>query len=49
MKKKREKKRQTVKYRTEQGGTEAIVKGWEINDFVVHLGLVLYSWYVNCL
>ena len=21
----------------EQGGTEVIVKGWELNDFVVHL------------
>ena len=50
MKKKREKeKRQTFKDRKEQGGTEAIVKGWEINDFVVHLGLVLYSWYVKFL
>ena len=25
------------KDRKEQGGTEAIVKGWELNDFVVHL------------
>ena len=24
------------KDRKEQGGTEAIVKGWELNDFVVH-------------
>ena len=23
--------------RKEQGGTEAIVKGWELNDFVVRL------------
>ena len=27
----------TKKDRKEQGGTEAIVKGWELNDFVVHL------------
>ena len=25
------------KDRKEQGGTEAIVNGWELNDFVVHL------------
>ena len=25
------------KHRKEQGGTEAIVKGWELNDFVVRL------------
>ena len=33
-------KKQTKKAnkdRKEQGGTEAIVKGWELNDFVVHL------------
>ena len=24
----------------EQGATEAIVKGWELNDFVVHLSQV---------
>ena len=27
----------TNKDRKELGGTEAIVKGWELNDFVVHL------------
>ena len=26
--------------RKEQGGTEAIVKGWELNDFVVHLSFL---------
>ena len=31
------KKKQTNKDRKEQGGTEAIVKGSELNDFVVHL------------
>ena len=30
------KKNQTNKDRKEQGGTEAIVKGWELNDFAVH-------------
>ena len=30
-------KKETNKYRKEQGGTEAIVKGRELNDFVVHL------------
>ena len=24
------------KDRKEQGGTDAIVKGWELNDFVLH-------------
>ena len=27
----------TNKDRKQQGGTEAIVEGWELNDFVVHL------------
>ena len=36
MKEKR-KKKQTNKDRKEWGGTEAVVKGWELNDFVVHL------------
>ena len=31
------KKKTTRKDRKEQGGTEAIVKGWVLNDFVVHL------------
>ena len=31
------KNKNTKKDRKEQGGTEAIVKGWELNDFVVHL------------
>ena len=31
------KKTKTNKDRKEQGGTETIVKGWELNDFVVHL------------
>ena len=30
-------KKPTRKDRKEQGGTEAIVKGWVLNDFVVHL------------
>ena len=33
----------TNKDRKEQGGTEAIVKGWELNDFVVHLCQVFSS------
>ena len=28
------------KARKEQGGTEAMMKGWELNDFVVHLSQV---------
>ena len=29
--------KQTNKDRKEQGGTETIVMGWELNDFVEHL------------
>ena len=29
--------KKTNKHRKEQGITEAIVKRWELNDFVVHL------------
>ena len=28
------------KDRKEQGGTETIVKGWELNDFVMHLSQI---------
>ena len=34
---KKNSKKKTSIYRKEQGETEAIVKGWEVNDFVVHL------------
>ena len=39
MKKKSKKKQQQQqnKDRKEQGETEAIVKGWEVNDFVLRL------------
>ena len=37
MKEKCKKQQKTNKDRKEQGGTEAIVKGWELNDFVVHI------------
>ena len=30
-------KKTTNKDRKDQGGTEAIVKGWELNDFLAHL------------
>ena len=30
-------KKTTNKDRKEQGGIEAIVKGWEVSDFVMHL------------
>ena len=34
----REMQKTTTKIKTkEQGGTESIVKGWEFNDFAVHL------------
>ena len=35
--KKQQQQQQQNKDRKEQGGTEAIVKGSELNDFVVHL------------
>ena len=34
------KKLQKNKDKIEQGGTKAIVKGWELNDFVVHLSFL---------
>ena len=37
MKEKRKKQQQKNKDRKEQGGTETILKGSELNDFVVHL------------
>ena len=36
-KKNKQTNKQTNKERKEQGRTEAIVKKWELNDFVVHL------------
>ena len=38
MKEKCKKQQKTNKDRKEQGGTEAIVKGWELTGFVAHLG-----------
>ena len=37
MKEKCKKHQNKNKDRKEQVGTEAIAKGWELNDFVVHL------------
>ena len=37
MNEKHENNKKTSKYRKEQGRTEAIVKGWELNHFVAHL------------
>ena len=36
-KKQQQQQQKTNKDRKEQGETEAIVKGWELHDFVVHL------------
>ena len=36
-KQQQQQQQKTNKDRKEQGETEAIVKGWELNDFVVHL------------
>ena len=35
--------------RKKQGATEAIVEGWELNDFVGHLSWVLSNWYIKLL
>ena len=35
--KKQQTKKKQKKDRKEQGGTEAILKWWELDDFVVHL------------
>ena len=35
--------------RKKQGATEAIVGGWELNDFVGHLSWVLSNWYIKLL
>ena len=40
MKEKWRKTKKTNEDRKEQRGTEAIVRGWELNDFVVHLGFL---------
>ena len=40
---KKSKTKQTKKGSKEQRGTEAIVKGWELNDFVVHLISQVFS------
>ena len=37
----RQTNKQKNKDRREQGGPEAIVKGWELNGFVVHLSQVV--------
>ena len=42
-KKKAKQNKQTKKGSKEQRGTEAIVKGWELNDFVVHLISQVFS------
>ena len=37
MQKQNQKKPKKKKKNKERGGTEAILKGWGLNDFVVHL------------
>ena len=50
MKKKCKKQQKITKQRQKgAGGTEAIVKGWEINDLVVYLSHVFFSKYVKLL
>ena len=38
--KRKTKQSKTNEDKKEQGGAQAIVKGWELNDFVVHLSYV---------
>ena len=38
MKEKHQKKQQQQQKQRQKRQTEAIVKGWQINDFVLHLG-----------
>ena len=45
----RNSKKQTKTEKKRGGGTEAIVKEWAINDFVVHLNLVFSNFYVKLL
>ena len=40
-KKKYQQQKQTNKEKKEQGRAETMMKGWELNDFVVHLNSVL--------
>ena len=46
---KEKRKKQNKRKTEEQVGTEAIVKRWELNDFVVHLSKVFSNWYVKLL
>ena len=45
----RNSKKQTKTEKKGGEGTEAIVKEWEINDFIVHLNLVFSNFYVKLL
>ena len=42
-KKRKQQQQQQIKDRKEQGETEAIVKGWEVNDFVFHLSSAFFQ------
>ena len=44
MKEKHKKQQKPNKDRKEQGETEAVMKGWELNDFVL---LTFYYWLVH--
>ena len=39
--------KQTNEDKKEQGGTEPIVKWWELNDFVVHLSCVKFLYFLS--
>ena len=41
--KQQQQQQQKNKDRKEQGGIKAIVKGWELNDYVVHLSYVFFN------
>ena len=46
---KKKKKQKKNKDRKEQGGTESMVKGWELNDFVLHLSWSFSDYYLKLL
>ena len=48
-KKKKKQKQKKNKDRKEQGGTESMVKGWELNDFVLHLSWSFSDYYLKLL
>ena len=48
-KKQKNNSKKSNKDRKEQGGTEAMVKGWELNDFILHLSWSFSDYYLKLL